>query len=284
MSESLTIQNINERWSQIKAEQGIIGKAWNGIKEFTNLGQSESDCESMLNAYNNHEISLFEAIEYIENFEKNQKNASNLIANIASGVASIAIATTAAAGNPIGLALAFKKGAAIGAVAKAGLKTLDRATNNIEGDALDAKEIIRDGISGAVNGTTSAVSSGVFQGVKEAKKTKTILEGLGLSVFNGAKCGIKCGLVSGAVDYTTNAALDKDKHFSFNEMIKSSETSAIASGSIGAVFGAGIFGVEGVMGNLGKETTAQLNETSARDSILSSLRKIAGNARNNAKS
>ena len=101
----------------------------------------------MLEKYKNGQISLEEAMEYIEDFEKKQENAVNLISNIATGIGSIALATTAVAGGPIGWGLALAKGAPIGAAIKTGLKTLDRATNNVEGDELDGKELIKDAIT-----------------------------------------------------------------------------------------------------------------------------------------
>ena len=276
MSELLTIKSVDEKWSQIKAQQGFIGKTWNGIKETLNIGKSKSDCESMLEAYKNHEISLTEAMEYIEDFEKKQDNAINLISNISTGIASIALATSTC-GLSIGWGAAIKHGAPIGALVKTILKGIDRATNDIKGDELDLKQIIKDAISGAVTGTTSAVSSGIFKGVKEATKTKTIAQGLKTSVLNGAKCGVECGVVSAAIDYTTNAVLDKDKEFNFDEMTKEMGTSAFVSGTVGAAFGGGIFGVEGAMGNLGKEITPTITKAIARDSVLSTSRKVAGN-------
>ena len=276
MAELLTIKNAEERWSQIKAQQGFIGKAWNGIKEFTNLGKSESDCESMLEAYKNHEITLAEAMEYIEDFEKKQDNASNLITNIATGVASIALATSTC-GLSIGWLQALKFGAPIGAAVKTAIKGLDRATNDIEDDALDAKEIVRDAVSGAVTGTTSAVSAGIFQGVKEAKATKTVAEGLKTSVLNGAKCGAQCGAIAGAIDYTTDTALDEDKKFNFGQLTRNTGAQAALSAAIGGTFGGGVFGVEALKGNLGKEMTTTIKDAIFRDCALSSSKKVAGN-------
>ena len=278
MVESITAQNLYEKWSQIQAKQGIIGKTWNGFKELTNLGQSKSDCNRMLNAYKNGRISITEAMEYIEEFEKKQNDMTNLITNISTGVASIAIATTAAAGGPIGWGLAALKGAPIGAAVKTGLKTLDRATNGIDNDALDKDELIKDAVSGAVTGTTSAVSSHIFAGVKAAKRTMTVAQGLKTSIKNGTECGLLCGGLSGASSYLTDVALDEDKKYSFGELAKNTGLSAFISGTVGAFVGGSVYGIEGAMGNLGKETASNLSHTIARDSFLSSSRKVLGNA------
>ena len=278
MAGLVAVQNLSNKLSEIKARQGVIGRAWNGIKEFINVGVKESDCESMLEKYKKGEVSLEEAMEVIEAFENKQNNAVNLISNIATGIGSIALATTAAVGGPIGWGLAIAKGAPIGAAIKTGLKVLDRATNDVQGDDFDKKEIIKDVVSGAVTGATSAVSSGVFQGVKEATKTKTIAEGLKTSILNGTKCGVLCGSVSGASNYLTDTALDENKKFNFGDLTTNAATSALISGTVGAVVGAGVFGAEGAMGNLGKSITLNNSQTIVRDSSLSSLRKVLGQA------
>ncbi len=273
MANSLTIENLNAKWSQIEAKQGLIGKAWNGVKEVTNLGQSASDCESMLEKYKNHEITFDEAIEYIENFEKKQSNMTDLIANIATGIGSIALATTAmvtAGATSIPWLLAFQKGAPIGALLKTSLKILDRATNDVKNDAMDCKMLAKDAISGAVTGTVSAVSSGVYAGVKNAK--------LSTSVINGTKCGLECGALAGAASYVTDTTFDKDKKFNFGELTKNAATSALVSGSVGAFVGGSVYGVENALGNVGHEAALSLHGTIVRDSFLSSSRKVLGNA------
>ena len=227
----------------------------------------------MLKAYRNHEITLEEAMEYIESFRTKQKDMTNLIANIATGIGSIAFATTAmatAGASTIPPLLALQKGGPIGAALKTVLKILDRATNNIEGDAFDAKEVAKDVISGAVTGSTSAVSSGVYAGVKNAK--------ISTSIINSTKCGLECGAVAGAINYTTDVVLDEDKKFGFGELTKNTATSALVSGSVGAIIGGGIYGVENALGRVGQETAISLHDTIVRDSILSSSRKVLGNA------
>ena len=274
MSNSVAINSISESWSRIKAEQGFIGKVWNGIKEITNLGQSASDCESMLEKYKNHEISLEEAMNYIEEFEKKQGDMTNLIANIATGIASIALATTyVGVGVKITWPLAVKYGAPIGAAVKALLKGTDRATNKIKGDTLDGKEIFRDLSSGAVTGTVSAVSSGVYAGVKEASLAK--------SIINGTECGLACGSLSGSSNYLIDTMLDEDKKFNFGDLTKTTATSAFVSGTVGAVVGGGIYGIENLAGNVGKNIELSASKTIARDSATSSSRKILGTVERN---
>ena len=268
------IQALNKTWSQIQAKQGFIGKTWNGIKEITNLGQSASDCESMLQKYKNHEISIDEAMEYIESFDKKQTEATNLITNILTGIAAIALSTSVlGVGTKIKWLKAIKYGAPIGAAVKAFLKGTDRATNNIEGDALDGKNILKDTLSGAVTGTVSAVSSGVYAGVANASLSKSIL--------NGTLCGIECGALSGSSNYLIDTTLDKDKEFKFGDLAKSTLTSSFVSGTVGGIVGGSIYGIEDLAGNIGKDIALSTKETITRDSISSSIRKILGNLERN---
>ena len=263
-------QELEEKLKEVQDEQGFLGKTWNGFKEITNLGLSNSDCEKMVDKYNNGEISFEEAVSYIEDFESKQETMSELGANILTGIGAIAFATTALSAGPIGWVAAIAKGAPIGAALKTGIKTLDRATNDIKGDALDMKQMTKDAISGALTGTTSAVSSGVGAGIKAGK--------VGLSILNGAKCGTICGSVSGAASYLADVAFEEDKEFNTGELLKNTATSAFVSGTVGAVVGGGMYGLSS---NVGKEATKTLGQTIVADSSSSTARKLLGQGERN---
>lgn len=267
---STKTQELENKLKEVQDEQGFLGKSWNCFKEITNLGLSNSDCEKLVDKYNNGEISFEEAVSYIEDFQSKQETMSELGANILTGIGAIAFATTALAAGPIGWIAAIAKGAPIGAALKTGLKTLDRATNNIDGDAIDAKEMTKDAISGALTGTTSAVSSGVGAGIKAGK--------IGLSIFNGAKCGAICGGVSGAASYLTDVAFEDDVEFNTGELLENAATSAFVSGTVGAVVGGGMYGLSA---NVGKEATKTLGQTIVADSTSSTTRKLLGQGERN---
>lgn len=267
---STKTQELENKLKEVQDEQGFLGKSWNCFKEITNLGLSNSDCEKLVDKYNNGEISFEEAVSYIEDFQSKQETMSELGANILTGIGAIAFATTALAAGPIGWIAAIAKGAPIGAALKTGLKTLDRATNNIDDDAIDAKEMTKDAISGALTGTTSAVSSGVGAGIKAGK--------IGLSIFNGAKCGAICGGVSGAASYLTDVAFEDDVEFNTGELLENAATSAFVSGTVGAVVGGGMYGLSA---NVGKEATKTLGQTIVADSTSSTTRKLLGQGERN---
>lgn len=249
---------LQSKLNEVGDKQGFLGNAWNGFKEFSGLGKSESDCESMLEKYKNGAINFEEALAYIEDFEKKQDNSVDLITNIATGVGAIAYMGAGTFAFPAAFAAA-----PIGAAIKTAVNVLDRSTNKVEGDALDAKEIAKDVVSGAVTGTTSAVSSGIFEGVKQGN--------IFTSVKNGVKCGVACGAMSGSTSYLTDVALDKDKDFDAGDLIGNTATSALVSGVVGGTIGGGVYAnvtKGGVLNNIDGVT---------RDSVLSSGRKIGGN-------
>lgn len=264
---------LEQRLQEAKDKQGFLGTFWNGIKEATDLGLSSSDCESKLQEYKNGKISFEEAVEYIESFENKQKNMSGLFSNILTGIGAIATATASIGLGPIGWGLAIAKGAPIGALIKTGINMLDRATNNVDNDVLNAKQIAKDAISGAMTGAASAVSSGIGAGIKSGK--------IGVSILNGAKCGAICGGASGALSYMTDAVFEDDIKFNIKDLVKNSATSAFVSGTVGGAIGAGVYGSANIAGTIGQETTKTMGQTIVTDSTLSSLRKVVANAEQN---
>lgn len=262
ISRSQGSKALENRFAEINAKQGVLGSIWNGFKETTGTGVSKSDCEKMIEKYNIGAVSFDEAIEYINSFEAKQDEMSDLQANILTGVGAIALATCAVAG-PIGWVAALTYGAPIGALLKTGIKLLDRASNKVQGDELDGKQMTKDVISGAITGMTSAVWSGVGEGIKAGK--------IALSVSNGAKSGAECGAIAGASSYITDVALDENKYFNFGDLLKSTTTSAFVSGTVGGAVGAGLFRLSG---NVGQDVAKSTKTIVIEDSAASSTRKV----------
>ena len=225
------INSLNESFSEIQDEQGLIGKLWNGFKNLTGLGLSSNDVQEKIEQYEQGEITYEEALDTIESFSDKQEGAVNLIANTITGVATAGI--TIATGG----AGALLMGAAIGGAAKAGVKTLDRATNNVEGDSLDAKEILKDTVTGAVDGMVSAATAGI---IKAPIAGQTVKQAVKQGAIQGATSGAITGGVTGAADYTVNTIAD-DEEFTFEGLLKTTAQNAIT----GAVFGGVLGGITG---------------------------------------
>lgn len=223
------IESLKDEYDSAIEEQGILGKLWNGFKNLTGLGLGSDDVENKIEQYENGEITYEEALNSVENFKEKQKGAVNIIANTATGLATAGFAITT---GGIG-ALAI--GAAVGGLTKAGLKTLDRATNEVEGDALDAKEILKDSATGAVDGLVSAATAGM---VKAPVFGQSIKEGIKQGAIQGVKAGAITGAATGAADYTIEAAVEDEVEFNFNDLITSTTQNAASGAVFGGIFGA----------------------------------------------
>ena len=236
---------LEEKLQEIEDKQGVLGKTWNGIKEITTLGVSSSDCESMLEKYNNGEISFEEAVEYLDEFNSKQETMSGLFSNILTGVGAIAVA---------------------GSVA---INMADRGTNDVENDVLDAKKMTKDAISGMMTGAASAVSGSqcfIYKGLEKASLLPT--NELATNMIKGALCGVECGAMSGSASYVTDVAFG-DKEFRMDDLITTAATSAFVSGTVGGAVGAGTMGLEN-SGFIQKDASV------AKYSLLSSTRKALG--------
>ena len=218
---------LTSRYEEVQDKQGFLGKLWNGIKNVTGIGLGSNKVEDAIEDYNNGEISYEEALETIESYEEKQEGGVNLITNIAAGAATagIAVATGGISLAAVGI------GAAIGGGAKAGLKTADRATNEVKGDAFDIKQMAKDALTGAVDGAVNVATGGM---VGKAAGT------LGQSIKNGAIQGLKAGAISGAAsgatEYTVNTIVDGEE-FNTSELLSSTVSNAAAGGVFGGLLG-----------------------------------------------
>lgn len=269
LATSQKAQFLEQKLEAIDDEQGFLGSIWNGMKEITTLGVSQSDCEKMLDKYKSGEISFEEAVNYLDEFDSKQETMSNLLSNIITGVgAIIAVGVT----GPVGWAAAFATGAPVGALLKTGIKFADRATNDVEGDALDGKQMVKDAISGAITGAASAVSGSecfIYKGLQANGLLP--VSGIADSVLKGTLCGVECGAMAGSASYMTDVAFG-DKEFSFGELTDTALTSALVSGTVGGVVGATTYGLD--VNNLAQTATSK--GKLFKDSILSSTRKVGG--------
>ncbi len=236
--------SLKETFENVQDEQGIIGKFWDGFKNLTNLGLSSSDVIDKIEQYEQGKISYNEAIEAIEGYQDKQDGAVSLISNTITGVATAGFAV---ATGGVG---ALLMGAVVGGATNAGLKTLDRATNNIENDALNLKEIAKDGLIGATDGLVSAATAGF---VKAPIAGQTVKQAVKQGVVQGAKAGVVTGASTGAADYTINTVVD-GKEFKISDLINITAQNALS----GALFG-GLFG--GISGGLAQNKLNSANKT-----------------------
>ncbi len=264
-SSNNNIDELYEQLDQVKSEQGIFSKGWNNFKEALNIGTSVEKCDDAIERYKNGEISFEEASMEIEEFSSKQKSSLNLFSNIATSVLAIgAVAAVTVCTGGIGTAAAIAIGAGTGAVTKAGFKLTDRSTNDIEGDALDGKQIAKDALSGAVTGGVAAATMGTAgsaSGVKAAAKGCT-------------ETGIKTGAMAGSSNYVIDCAFDDDKDFNIKDFTVDTITSAAVGGTVGGIMGTtnGLLRANGIL-----KSGCNL-ETMVSSSQNASLENVAANS------
>lgn len=223
-------------------EQGWLGNAWNSFKGFVGIGTSTKKCNQAIDDFKNGKISYNEAKNEISEFSSSQKESVEVISNVISGTAAVgaAVAATAmvAATGPIAPFLLAGIGIGTGAVTKAGLTFSDRATNNIDDDALNEKQIIEDLATGGVDGGISVATMGMGTVASAASST------LKSAVVQGFKSGIGAGTLAGGLsggsNYAIKTALDDNAEFTKEEFAENILTNAIAGGITGG--GLGIIG------------------------------------------
>ena len=242
---SNSIQDIDylfDKLDEAKENDGIFTSLWDKFKGFVNLGSSSSKCEKAIEDYKEGKIDFCEVESMIDKFDSKQKDSLNLFANIVTGVASVAVISSAFLTG--GLPLALLGAAGVGALSKTGIKFLDRATNNLKGDAADKKEILKDALTGALDGAVSVATMGFSPySVSLGTVTKQSLKQTAIQGFsNGAKSGAISGAITGAGDYAINTFVD-DGEFNFGDFTKNTITTAVFGGLTGGIF-------EGISGSI----------------------------------
>ena len=267
-------EELKNKLEEVENKQGFIGKIWNGFKNLTGLGLSSKDAKKAIEDFKKGKISYEEAEATIQKFDSKQKGIVDIVANVAAGVtvAAVAVGTCGA-----GLAA----GAAVGGAVKAGLKTVDRATNDVKGDALDVKQIAKDGITGAVSGAVTVATAGFGAGAAAAKEGAKagVKEMVKQGAIQGAKRGAITGAAAGAASYTTDAMFEKDVHFNVSDLMKNTLENTVAGAITGGTMGATSGATSGLRINelVRISDNAKLNDSDIK------LLDIIKNARSDAK-
>jgi hypothetical protein len=228
MQEDENLEFLTSELANVESEQGAIKNAWNDFKETIGIGTSVDKCDEAIEQYKNGEISFEEADETIKNFAQKQDSSLNLFSNIATSVAAIAAVagiTVLTAGVGTGAAIAI--GAGTGAAIKSAFKFTDRATNEVEGDALDAKQITRDALSGAVTGGLATATMGTASGASSVQS----------ATINCAKTGLKTGAIASSSNYAIDCAFDDNRDFNAQEFVAVTLTGSAVGGAVGGIMG-----------------------------------------------
>lgn len=275
------VQELSKQLKAVQAEQGIIGKGINFVKCI--FGQGSDKCEQAIRDFKDGKISYEEASETISGYQSNQSTVSGIVKGIATaGVVIAALGSAVATGGAtLPLILA---GAGIAGGTSVGLNLAERATNDINNDALDAGQMAKDFAHGAVDGaitvatmgTASVAKAGVSstvetglaettevvleEGVKQTAK-KGILSRIGSKIFKkGAEEGvetvgkhlIKDGVKTGFKQGFKAGAISSDLHYGVDILAGDAEFSTeellartVQGGAVGGTIGGITGGISG---------------------------------------
>ena len=237
--EFYSVQVLQNQLESAKANNGFIGDGWDDFKNFSGLGLSSDDCEDAISLYKQGKITFEEVEAKINEYKTKQDGSVNLLSNIATGVAAILAGTAVATTG--GLATPLVAGILAGAGMKAGVKTVDRATNKVEGDALDGKQIAKDALSGAVTGGIAVATAGTggdpFANGFSLGGKQLIKGGTKACMAKSALTGLETGAISGASNNLIECAFEEDKKFNLKDFATETATSAVTGATVGVIMG-----------------------------------------------
>ena len=154
VSEDNSSEELRNQLSSIKDEQGLIGKAWDGIKNLVGLGAGSNKAEKAIEQYENGEISYEEAQAAITKYEDGQNMSVDVVGDIISGIVSVG----AVAFAPFTGGASLLVGAAVGAATKVAVKGADSL---IGGRDYNLKDFGYDLITGSINGLMAPVTNAI---------------------------------------------------------------------------------------------------------------------------
>ena len=153
-SNEASITNLGEELSEIKENQGLIGKAWDGIKNLFGAKNGSNKVEELIKEaeldLNKHN----EARERLEAYKEGQKMSVDILGDIVSGIASVGAAALAPVTGGASLLVA----AGTGALAKTAVKASDAV---ISGREYELSDLGYDVITGSINGAMAPLSNAI---------------------------------------------------------------------------------------------------------------------------
>ena len=133
--DSFTLTNkseIRKEFEEVKSQQGLIGKAWDGFKNLFGMKSGSKHVEEIIKKAEKGEISQEEAKEAIEKYKEGQKTSVDVVADVASGILSVLAFTLAVPTGGASLAIGLGLATAVGAGIKVGVKATDALTPTME--------------------------------------------------------------------------------------------------------------------------------------------------------
>ena len=269
----IKIRHLKEEFELAKNEQGIIGKAWNGLKNVFKTEYSSSNIEKLLNnlssSSSEEEITKVETM--INEFRSKQDLAVDTVATtcsamtvgaagakvggaIGTAIGSVIPGAGNLAGGAIGTILGFAGGAIVGAISNVVYNQVENMTDNIDNNSWQNDKNIKNELSsGAILGTIMMISGGISKTVSGSCKQALGVTKQGVVLTNAGTANVvKTVAYSAVADAAGGAAsttaisdgkylimctVDKNTEFSLDNLIQTTVISGVSGGVINAVFG-----------------------------------------------
>lgn len=235
------LSELNTYFATMKLNQGIFAKGIDSVKSLFSSNGTSKGVKEAIEKYENGDISYNEALKTIAKFEEAQNSNSEIVANAVSGAASL-FAGIAASNKGGSSAKSIAIAAAAGAISKGLTKLTERSTNGIKGDALTAKNLVKDLTTGAING---AIVGGTANYTLSGGKT-----------LNASTGSITGAISGGGIGYTNYMAdvIAGDREFSLKDA--AAQTIGYAAG--GAAIGGAAGGISAAVS--GKKAKTETSE------------------------
>ncbi len=193
--DSFTLTNkseIRKEFEEVKNQQGLIGKAWDGFKNLFGMKSGSKHVEEIIKKAEKGEITQEEAKEAIAKYKEGQKTSVDVVADVASGILSVLAFTLAVPTGGASLAIGLGLATAVGAGIKIGVKAGDAFAT---GKEYNGKDLLYDTVTGGINGLLGPVTNGIGNTVTATigkQITKTVIkEGAEEVAEQAVKQGIK---------------------------------------------------------------------------------------------
>lgn len=234
-TETQNTSSLREELEQQKKDQGIISKAWDGIKNFFGAKNSSSNVEKTIEKFENGEISEEEARQALDEY----RNAQSTFTDKLSGI----ISTAGLIGTVAGAVLSFIPGGQViglpllaisGKVALGGMfvdNALDLVDNSTDKDGLTKDEledlVIETGVEavsymvgcgiGKLTGNIHANIANKLVSKGTSKIASQVIGYAGEAVTDGAlSLGVDCGIAQVQSLITTGETIAWDDYWSID--------------------------------------------------------------------
>ena len=138
--------------NKTKGEQGLIGKAWDGVKNLFGMKAGSNNVEKAIEQLEKGEITQEEAQEVLTKYQDGQKMCVDVVGDMVSGIVAVGCAAAAPLTGGVSLLVAAGAGAAV----KVAIKGADCA---VGGRDYKLKDFGYDLITGSINGAMAPITN-----------------------------------------------------------------------------------------------------------------------------